>query len=218
MLVKSCRKLKIGSLCSCFSSQKPPSRVNRLQTQGFPQRPTAPSGRSHFCSGGAVCLPGLPSPLPLAFSFSISALWLVVFGHPSPATPPPFFPFLLLLFLFYSLIFGHPQRKDETAGGKGAEGGPGFPKPGFCRHPWVRVFKLLGGSQARCRHPISCASRDWQWPLAPRGDGRHSADLSSPVCDLTEQVINNLGLKILRLFLKWLVLAVINTPRSLLRR
>ena len=153
MLVKSCRKLKIGSLCSCFSSQKPPSRVNRLQTQGFPQCPTAPSGRSHFCSGGAVCLPGLPSPLPLAFSFSISALWLVVFGHPSPATPPPFFPFLLLLFLFYSLIFGHPQRKDETAGGKGAEGGPGFPKPGFCRHPWVRVFKLLGGQPGQVPSP-----------------------------------------------------------------
>ena len=23
----------------------------------------------------------------------------------------------------------------KTAGGKGAEGGPGFPKPGFRRHP-----------------------------------------------------------------------------------
>ena len=118
MLVKSCRKLKIGSLCSCFSSQKPPSRVNRLQTQGFPQCPTTPNGRSHFCcSGGAVCLPGLPSPLPLAFSFSISALWLVVFGHPSPATSPPFFPFLLLLFLFYSLILathrGRMKQQEE---------------------------------------------------------------------------------------------------------
>ena len=214
MLVKSCRKLKIGSLCSCFSSQKPPSRVNRLQTQGFPQRPTTPNGRSHFCcSGGAVCLPGLPSPLPLAFSFSISALWLVVFGHPSPATSPPLFSLFITALSLLFFDFGHPQREDETAGGKGAEGGPGF-----WRHPWVRVYMLLGGGQARSRHPISCASRDWQWPLAPRGDGRHTADLSSPVCDLTEQVINNLGLKIPRLFLKWLVLAVINTPRSLLRR
>lgn len=203
MLVKSCRKLKTGSPCSCFSSQKPPPRVNRLQTQGFPQRPTAPNGRSHFsCSGGAFCLPGLPSPLPLAFSFSISALWLVVFGHPSPATFPPLFSIFIAALSLLFLDFGHPQREDENSRRKGSRGWARLSKARLLQAPVSSCVQAPGGRPGQVPPPHQLCIQELTMTPGTQGDGRHRADLSSPVCDLTEQVINKLGLKIPRLFLK----------------
>jgi len=218
MLVKSCRKLKAGSLCSCFSSQKPPSGLKRLQIQGFLQCPLHPTAGHTSVVEMSVCLGCLPSASCL-FLFHLSSLAGSIWA-PLPCHFPPltFFNFYCCCFSFI-LWFWPPteggrkqQEEREQRVGQASQSQASAGTHEFvCTSP-------VGGGQARSRHPMSCASRDWQWSLAPRGDGRHSADLSSPVCDLTEQVINNFDLKIPRLFWKWLVLAVINTPRSLLRR
>ena len=112
---------------------------------GVPTASSAPNGRSHFCSGGAVRLPGLPSPLPLAFSFSISALWLVVFGHPSPATFPPLFSIFIAAVSLLFFDFGHPQREDENSRRKGSRGCARLPKARLPQAPVSSCVQVLGG-------------------------------------------------------------------------
>lgn len=138
----------------------------------------------------------------------------VAFGHPSPH----FFSILIAALSLLLFDFGHPQREEENSRRKGSRGWAPFSKAiwrDFLWQMWVSVQAPEGG-QTRSRHPMNWTSRGWRWLLATRGDW--AGILSSWVYDLTKQVINSIGLKLPRLFLKWPVLAVINTLRSPLWR
>lgn len=141
MLVKSCRKLKTGSLCSCFSSQKPPSRVNRLQTQGFPQRPLGTHAsvveEPSVCPG---CLPLclLPFPLP-----SQHFGWQYL-GTPTPPLFPPVFSIFTAALSLLFFDFGHPQRRDENSRREGSRGWARLPKARLPQAPVSSCVQARG--------------------------------------------------------------------------
>ena len=144
MLVKSCRKLKAGSLCSCFSSQKPPSGLKRLQIQGFLQCPLHPTAGHTSVVEMSVCLGCLPSASCL-FLFHLSSLAGSIWAPLPCHIPPSLFSIFIAAVSLLFFDFGHPQREDGNSRRKGSRGWARLPRARLPQAPMNSCVQALWG-------------------------------------------------------------------------